>query len=151
MLSKKRKYEEENRAFNTDWEEEFLFVERNGKPMCLLCQVTLSQFKASNLKRHHDSNHSGFNKDFHVGSQLRKTKLKSLKEKLHDQSRVMSMFTKEADLTTEAGFILAFNIAKAKKPYTEGEFIKKNMAQVISVLEPENKKTAETDKRNACC
>ncbi|XP_050061715.1 general transcription factor II-I repeat domain-containing protein 2-like [Aphis gossypii] len=140
MLSKKRKYEEENRSFNTYWEEEFLFVERNGKPMCLLCQVTLSQFKASNLKRHHDSNHRGFNKDFPVGSQLRKTKLKSLKEKLHGQSRVMSMFTKEADLTTEAGFILAFNIAKAKKPYTEGEFIKKNMAQVISVLEPENKK-----------
>ncbi|XP_025405249.1 general transcription factor II-I repeat domain-containing protein 2-like [Sipha flava] len=101
MLSMKRKYEEENRAFNTDWEEEFLFVERNDKPMCLLCQVTLSQFKASNLKRHHDSNHSGFNKDFPVGSQLRKTKLKSLKEKLHGQSRVMSMFTKEADLTTE--------------------------------------------------
>jgi hypothetical protein len=37
----------------------------------------------------------------------------------------MSMFTKEADLTTEAGFILAFNIAKAKNSYTEGEFIKK--------------------------
>jgi hypothetical protein len=35
---------------------------------------------------------------------------------------------------------LAFNIAKAKNPYTEGKYIKKNMAQVISVLEPENKK-----------
>ncbi|KAL7644632.1 UNVERIFIED_CONTAM: hypothetical protein RMT77_004173 [Armadillidium vulgare] len=70
--------------------------------MCLLCQITLSQFKTSNLKRHHDTNHSGFSKEFPVGSQLRKTKLKSLKEKLHGQSRVMSLFTKEADLTTEA-------------------------------------------------
>lgn len=78
---------------------------------------------SSNLKRHHDTNHRSYNRDFHVGSRLRKTKLKSLKEKLHGQSRVMSMFTKETDLTTEAGFILAFNIA-----------------QVISVLEPENKK-----------
>ncbi|XP_050526501.1 general transcription factor II-I repeat domain-containing protein 2-like [Daktulosphaira vitifoliae] len=134
MLSKKRKYEEENRVFNTDWEEEFVFVERNCKPMCLLCQTTLSQFKASNLKRHHDTNHGGFCKDFPIGSQLRKTKLKSLKEKLDCQSRVMSMFTKEADLTTEAGLVLAFNIAKAKKPYTEGEFIKKNMSQRISVI-----------------
>uniref|UniRef100_A0A1B6MPL2 Uncharacterized protein n=1 Tax=Graphocephala atropunctata TaxID=36148 RepID=A0A1B6MPL2_9HEMI len=140
MLSKKRKYEEENRVFNTDWEEEFVFVERNCKPMCLLCQTTLSQFKASNLKRHHDTNHGGFCKDFPIGSQLRKTKLKSLKEKLDCQSRVMSMFTKEADLTTEAGLVLAFNIAKAKKPYTEGEFIKKNMSQVVSILDPENKK-----------
>jgi hypothetical protein len=40
----------------------------------------------------------------------------------------MSMFTKEADVTTEAGFILAFNIAWTKRRYTEGEFIKKNIA-----------------------
>ncbi|CAI6343418.1 unnamed protein product [Macrosiphum euphorbiae] len=81
MLSKKRKYEEAHRAFNTDWEEEFAFIERNGKPTCLLCQVTLSQFKASNLKRHHDRNRSSFNKDFPFGSKSGKTKLKSLKEK----------------------------------------------------------------------
>lgn len=49
------------------------------------------------------------------------------------------MFTKEADVTTEAGFLLAFNIAKEKKPYTEEEFTKKNMAQVVSILAPENK------------
>jgi hypothetical protein len=52
----------------------------------------------------------------------------------------MPMFTKEADVTPEAGFVLAFNIARAKRHYTEGEFVKKNIAQVISVLDPENKK-----------
>lgn len=140
MFSKKRKYEEEKRSFKTEWEEEFVFVERNGKPTCLLCQATLSQFKASNLKRHHDTHHSTFNKDFPVGSVLRKTKLSSMKEKLHGQSKVMSMFTKEADLTTEAGFAVAFNIAKSKKPYTEGDFVKKNITQVISILDPENKR-----------
>lgn len=75
MLSKNCKYEVENRIFYTKGEEEFFFVDRNGMPMYLLCQVTLSQFKTSNLKRHHDTNHSGFNKDFPVGFQLRKTKL----------------------------------------------------------------------------
>jgi hypothetical protein len=29
MLSKKRKYEDENIGFETEWEEEFVFVERN--------------------------------------------------------------------------------------------------------------------------
>lgn len=43
-------------------------------------------------------------------------------------------------MTTEVGCIFAFNIAKAKKPYTEEKFIKKNMKQVISILESENKK-----------
>lgn len=140
MASRKRKYEQEYRAFNTEWEEEFMFVERNGKPMCLLCQVLLSQFKASNLKRHHDSNHSEFKTKFPIGSELRKTKVKSAKEKLQGERMFMSVFTKESDLTTEASFALAFNIAKAKKPYTEGEFVKKNMAQIISILDPENEK-----------
>lgn len=73
----------------------------------------------------------GFKKHFPLGSQIRKTKLRV--------SRLYAMFTKEADVTTEAGFLLAFNIAKAKKPYTEEEFTKKNMAQVVSILAPENK------------
>jgi hypothetical protein len=30
MLSEKHKYEDENRGFKTEWEEEFVFVERNG-------------------------------------------------------------------------------------------------------------------------
>jgi hypothetical protein len=76
---------------------------------------------------------------------LRRTTVLSLKEKLHSQSKVMSMFTKEAHVTTEAGFVLAFNIAWAKRPNTEGEFVKKNIAQVIYVLDPENKKSAQND------
>jgi hypothetical protein len=139
MLSRKWKYEDENRGFKTEWEEEFVFVERNGKPMSLLCQITLSQFKASNLKHHYDTHHSAFGQQFPAGSMLRRTTVLSLKEKLYSQSKVMSMFAKEANVITEAGFILAFNIARAKRPYTEGELIKKNIAQVISVLYPENK------------
>jgi hypothetical protein len=143
MLSRKRKYEDENRIFKTEWG--FVFVERNGKQMCLLWQITLSQFKASNLKRHYDTHHSAFGQQFPAGSIFWRTTVSALKEKLHSQSKVMSMFTKEADVTTEAGFILAFNIARAKRPFTEGEFVKKNIAQVIYVLDPENKKSAQND------
>jgi hypothetical protein len=89
------------------------FVERNGKPVCLLCQITLSQFKASNLKRHYDTHHSAVRQQFPAGSMLRRTTVLSLKEKLYSQSKVVSTFTKETDVTTEAGFILAFNIARA--------------------------------------
>jgi hypothetical protein len=133
MLSRKRKYEDENRGFKTEWEGEFVFVKRNGKPVCLLCQITLSQFKASNLKRQYDMHHSTFGQQFPAGSMLRLTTVLSLKEELCSQSQVMSMFTKEAVVTIEAGFILAFNIAQAERPYVEGEFVKKKIAQVISV------------------
>jgi hypothetical protein len=140
MLSGKRKYEDENRKFKAEWEEDFVFVERNGKPMCMICEVILSQLKASNLKRHYDANHGSFSQQFPAGSELRRTKILSLKANLNKQTKVMSNFIKEADVTTEAGFIIAFNIARAKRPYTDGEFIKKNIGQVISALDPENKK-----------
>lgn len=39
----------------------------------------------------------------------------------------MTIFTKEADLKNESGFILYYNIAQVKKYYNKGEFMKQNM------------------------
>jgi hypothetical protein len=50
------------------------------------------------------------------------------------------MFTKEADAAMQAGFMLAINTSSATYPHTEREFFQKNTSQVISVLDPENKK-----------
>ncbi|RXG62117.1 hypothetical protein Avbf_06405, partial [Armadillidium vulgare] len=45
MLSKKRKYEEKNPGFNKEWEDRFIFVERNGKPMLYFCLFQSNQGK----------------------------------------------------------------------------------------------------------
>ncbi|XP_060836051.1 general transcription factor II-I repeat domain-containing protein 2B-like [Rhopalosiphum padi] len=136
----KRKYEEEKREFKLEWEELYFFIQKNDKPFCLICQVTLSQFKVSNLKRHYETNHSTFSREFPIGSDSRKNKLCSMKLKFAKQTNVMTMFTNEADDCVEASFVIAFNIAQAKRPYTDGEYIKKNILDVISVLNPENQK-----------
>uniref|UniRef100_A0A2S2R1K0 General transcription factor II-I repeat domain-containing protein 2 n=1 Tax=Sipha flava TaxID=143950 RepID=A0A2S2R1K0_9HEMI len=136
----KRKYEEEKREFKLEWEELYFFIQKNDKPFCVICQVTLSQFKVSNLKRHYETNHSTFSREFPIGSDSRKNKLCSMKLKFAKQTNVMTMFTNEADDCVEASFVIAFNIAQAKRPYTDGEYIKKNILDVISVLNPENQK-----------
>ncbi|XP_065654711.1 general transcription factor II-I repeat domain-containing protein 2-like [Hydra vulgaris] len=46
----------------------------------------------------------------------------------------ISSSSKESNITTEASFIIAWNIAKSKHPYTDGEFVKQNLFDVISVL-----------------
>ena len=51
----KRKSEDEHRTFLTEWESLYFFVERNGKPLCLICHAVLGHFKASNLQRHFSS------------------------------------------------------------------------------------------------
>ena len=92
----KRKYEEEKREFKLEWEELYFFIQKN-KPFCLICQVTLSQFKVSNLKRHYETNHSTFSREFPIGSDSRKNKLCSMKLKFVKQINVMTMFTNEVD------------------------------------------------------
>ena len=37
---------------------------------------------------------------------------------------IFTAFSKEVDVTTEAGYAIAWNIARCKRPYTDGEFMK---------------------------
>ena len=39
--SKKRKIDDEKRIFNEDWTEKFAFIEKENKPICLICKKNL--------------------------------------------------------------------------------------------------------------
>ena len=52
----------------------------------------------------------------------------------------MKVFSKESDATTEASFLMSWNIARSKHPYFDCEFVKKNITDVVAVLDPNNKK-----------
>ena len=136
----KRKYEDEHRTFLTEWESLYFFVERNGKPFCLICQASLAHFKASNLQRHFSSLHANIDQEFPKGTELRKHKLVTLKSQAEKQIQFFQKFTKHSDTVTLASYQLAWNIARAKKPYNEGEFVKKCLSDVVEILSPENDK-----------
>jgi hypothetical protein len=61
-----------------------------------------------------------------------------LKSSLNSQQTLLTTFSKEADTTTEASFVISWNIARAKRPYSDGEFVKKNIAEVGAVLDSNN-------------
>ena len=50
----------------------------------------------------------------------------------------MTTFSDQANNVDEAGFVIACNIACAKRPYGEGEFIKTNLEDVLKVSDPNN-------------
>jgi hypothetical protein len=102
--------------------------------------VSLSHYKASNLKRHYETNHIHFSSDYPPKSELRKNKLTVLKSSLNSQPILLTTFSKAAATTTEANFVISWNIARAKRPYSDGEFVKKNIAKVVAVLDPNNTK-----------
>ena len=56
------------------------------------------------------------------------------------QQQLMKIFSKESDATTKASFLMSWNIAHFKHPYSDCEFVKKNITDVVAVLDPNNKK-----------
>ena len=136
----KRKYEDEHRTFLPEWENPYFFIERNGKPFCLICQGSLAHFKASNIQRHFSSLHASMDQEFPKGTELRQHKLFTLKSQAEKQIQLFQKFTKQSEIATLASYQLAWNIAKAKKPYDEGEFVKKCLSDAVDILSPENSK-----------
>jgi hypothetical protein len=138
--NKRRKIDEENRTYQEEWEVKFAFQEKGNNPLCLICQTVLAHNKKESVKRHYETNHQKFSSDFPLHSEVRKIKIQSLKSHLSGQQTLLSSFRKEADIATEASFLIAWNIARSKHPYSDGEFVKKNISEVLSLLDPSNSK-----------
>jgi hypothetical protein len=60
----------------------------------------------------------------------------ALKSSISRQQILFSSFLKETDTMTETSFIASWNVAGAKRPYTDGGIVKKNIDEVISILDP---------------
>ena len=134
----KRKYEDEHRTFLTEWENLDFFVERNGKPFCLICEAPLEQFKALNLQHHFSSHHANMDREFSKGTELCKHKFITLKSQAEKHIHFFQKFIKQSETVTLASYQMASNIARAKKPYSEEEFVKKCLWDIVETLSPEN-------------
>ena len=59
---------------------------------------------------------------------------------LYNKITTLTIFCKEAGVTIEASYVIAWNIARSKRPYTGGGFIKEHILQVASIFNPSKKK-----------
>ena len=66
MLSKRRKVDEEFRAFKEEWKNNFVFVNHLGRPACLICYESIAVNKEYNIKRHYESKHKLFLTSYHT-------------------------------------------------------------------------------------
>ena len=53
---RKRKYEDENRNFQEKWVENYGLIDKNGKLLSLICNITIIKCKVSNLRRQYVTN-----------------------------------------------------------------------------------------------
>jgi hypothetical protein len=111
-------------------EEEYLLIENNGEPLCLVCQQTVSVVKEYNVRRHYETLHRTQYAQYVGKSQS--DIVMSLKNKHQKQKEVLSSFWKPqtASLTDEVVMMLVKN----RKSFWDGELIKQcavKMAQVF--------------------
>ncbi|PNF14494.1 hypothetical protein B7P43_G16172 [Cryptotermes secundus] len=114
-------------SFNSGWEEQYCFIEYRGKPVCLLCNGSVSIPKKSNVERHFLTNYRNFNNEFPVKSELRKQNLKDLKSKLTLQQCVFTKPIQQSSNVTIASYKICHVLAKSEKPFSNGEIVKEAM------------------------
>ena len=129
-MATKRKAER-CREFHEEWTMDYLFVEKNGKAICLVCNVTVSTLKKYNIKRHYQT-HTIFILEHPVGSDLRKSWITKACEKLEYRRNMFRSGNKRLKDQTSALFELVLLIAKKKKHMVEGEEIIKLALHIVT-------------------
>uniref|UniRef100_A0A672PGZ3 DUF4371 domain-containing protein n=1 Tax=Sinocyclocheilus grahami TaxID=75366 RepID=A0A672PGZ3_SINGR len=97
---------------------------RDGQPFCLLCSKILDVCKTFNLKRHFDTNHATFDKNYPPGSQERALKITSLEKNGIAEQNTMQASLKVSQAVTLAMFKISWLLAKHGKPFSDGELVK---------------------------
>ena len=123
--TRKRKVEEEMRKFNKKWTSEYYFIENaDSRPLCLICNQTVNVNKEYNTKRHYHSKYADgvYGK---LKGRNRELKVKQLKEQLKSQRFTFHKMHTDNEKTVRCSFLIAQRIAQIKKPFSEGDFVKK--------------------------
>ena len=100
----------------------------------LSAKKTIAVLKRANLQRHHEQLHPEIKAAYPPDSDLRRTKLQTLLDAFQAQQSIFRNVVKSSDNVTEASFKIAWNIAKANKPATEGEFLKTTFVDCANSL-----------------
>ncbi|KAJ0069923.1 hypothetical protein NL108_016510 [Boleophthalmus pectinirostris] len=164
-MSKKRKVDTEGRIFQDRWKEKYFFWEVGGKPVCLICSQQVAVAKEYNIKRHYETHAEKYSE---YTGQLRTKKLNELASSLQKQQAVFSKCrdTHEGSFyllftapflkvegfnfvitihfilfqgAVKASYIIAWEIAKASKPFSEGAFVKTCMLKAAELVCPDKR------------
>ena len=120
---KRRKVDGENRQFQREWTEKYLFTlptVMGKKPMCLLCSESIAVMKEYNVKRHYKSSHGSFSNSFPASFQRGQCSLSCL---CTEQERDMI-----------ASLRVAWTLTRQKRHFTELETVKDCMLAVIDEM-----------------
>ena len=127
-LKRKRTVAEEKRVFNSKWELDYFMIDTEAHTMmCLICTQVVQTVKGNNAKQH-------FRRHMlHTYAKLegesRKICVENLKKSLRQQTSCMFTFIKFTNR-------VAYYLGVAGKPYSDGEFVKRCLIDVVNCIHP---------------
>ena len=133
-MSRKRKVDADGRKFQESWESKYMLVLQAEKPVCLLCHEAVSVVKEYNLRRHFDTKHGGKYAKFSL--QEKQQIIQKLKGGLQSQQKMFTKAIAKNEAAVTASFIVAEEIARASKSFSEGAFLKQCMLKVCEQVCP---------------
>lgn len=135
MTSKKRKLNEENRVFNTQWELDYFFIFVKDKMICLLCNAALTSFKKSNAHQHYLTHKD--HKYAKLEGEAREAALQKLKKEKKNQQAGFSAFLNRNVTITDASYKIAHLLGKKGKPFSDVDTIKDCIIEAVNCLDPD--------------
>lgn len=136
-LPKKRKVNDEGRVFQEKWRTTYFFTVSRDKPICLICKQELAVLKEYNVKRHFDTHHA--EKYSEYTGKLREEKAKELELALKRQQAVFHNVVHTSESAVKASYVIAREIARTSRPFTEGEFVKDCMLKAAELVCPDKR------------
>ncbi|XP_025090476.1 general transcription factor II-I repeat domain-containing protein 2-like isoform X2 [Pomacea canaliculata] len=138
--SKKRKIADENRVFQEKWENLYFVTQVGEKLSCMICLQCISVPKEYNIRRHYETLH----REQYAGlSGKLARKVHHLKASFSKQRNFFARINTASEDSVKASFVVSEMIAKASRPFTEGQFVKECMLQSCEIICPEKKKLFE--------
>ena len=105
---------------------------RSGKLNIFLCTDKVAVHKEYNIRRHYSTRHAEEYAKY-PGDE-REDRVAKLKTCLLRQQDFFKKASKESDAAVKASYVVSEMIAKAGKPFKDGEFIKQCMLQAASIV-----------------
>lgn len=133
--AKKRKIDSECRVFNKQWTSDYFMIDNNNKALCLICNETVAVLKEFNVRRHYETKHKS--KFCNLSGKLKEDKIASLKNSLSSQRQIFKNQTRQNEAAVKASFKVSHILAKAGKPFTEGQLVKNCIVTAVEELCPD--------------
>ena len=102
-----------------------------------MCGADVAVMKEYNLRRHYETKHQDKYKHLDIKQKLHK--VEELKRRLVSQQTVFVKAKSQSEAAVKASFIVVVEIAKAARPFTEGEFVKNCMIKVCDIVCPDKR------------